>query len=116
MSARATAWREDLGAQIADMRVIADRQSKGIDADIARIDRHEAFDLAGEAVVERKASTGHAASLFRVRDKGARERYSREPTPHIVPAPDRARGKASAHDPATVMLCQFSLFYPSLRR
>ena len=45
---------EDIGAQVADVRVVVDGRPARIDAHVLRIERPERFELAGETVVERK--------------------------------------------------------------
>src|SRR3546814_12267587 len=51
---------EDIGAQIADMRVIVDGRPARIDTNVGGIDRGEPIDAAGEAVIEVKRRAGHA--------------------------------------------------------
>src|SRR3546814_1848994 len=52
---------EDIGAQIADMRVIVDGRPARIDTNVGGIDRGEPIDAAGEAVIEVKRRAGHRA-------------------------------------------------------
>src|SRR3546814_1025604 len=55
---------EDIGAQIADMRVIVDGRPARIDTNVGGIDRGEPIDAAGEAVIEvKRRSEEHTSEL-----------------------------------------------------
>ena len=54
---------EQEGAHVADMLVIVDRRPAGVEPHLARIDRGEAFDRTGQAVVEGEGRAGHCLRL-----------------------------------------------------
>ena len=51
---------EDIGAHIADMRIVVDRRPAGIDARLAGMDRNEFLQLAGQRVEQLERRVGHA--------------------------------------------------------
>ena len=82
---------EDIGPEVADMRVIIDGRAAGIDAHLRRVDRPERFERTGEAVVEDEighvpAHSRATARLAKGGDRGLPARVTRRRAPSIVKA------------------------------